>query len=105
MGEEERVKGQNAGERFERKINAGFVFSVPELVEKHSFPNILTHFQQHLWKNCNFVQKSQFLAGRQLPYWYQTTIYDERVSKFYGIYYIRRYEIVEKSRRTFANPF
>ena len=39
-----RVDGQNANERFEQKINDGFVFSVSKLVEKHSCDNFMVHF-------------------------------------------------------------
>ena len=38
------VKGQNANEGFERKVNAGFVFEVSKLVKKHPFSDFLTHF-------------------------------------------------------------
>ena len=60
-----RVKGQNLKARSEQKINARFVLGIYELVEKHSSPNILTHFQYakklqfspkkvHFKQGCNF---------------------------------------------------
>ena len=53
------VKGKNVNGRFERKINTGLVLGVPELVEKHSSPNILT-FQHE--KNHNFCSKKSILS-------------------------------------------
>ena len=59
------VKGYNEIERFERKINAGFTFSVSALVEKHSSSNFLTHFQhekklQFRSKKVNFKYSGNF---------------------------------------------
>ena len=48
-------KDINANERFEPKINAGFVFSVSELVEKSSFLNFLISFL--LEKKLQFCSK------------------------------------------------
>ena len=38
------VKCQNPNKRFERKINAGFVFSVRKFIEKYSSSNFLIRF-------------------------------------------------------------
>ena len=61
-----RVKGQNVNAKFERKMNARFVLGVSELVEKHFFPNILTHFQHK--------KKLQFSSKKSILSWTTTSI-------------------------------
>ena len=39
------LKSQNVNDKFEGKINVGFILSKSELVKKHCSFNILAHFQ------------------------------------------------------------
>ena len=82
------VKGQNAKGRFERKMNAGFVLSGSELVEKHSSPKILTYFQhekklQFCSKKVNFKQGGNFHINTE-----QQFMTKELRNFLYGVSYL-----------------
>ena len=51
---------ENANRRFERKINAGLILGMSELVKKHTSPDILNHFQHE--KKLPFCSKKSILS-------------------------------------------
>ena len=67
------VKEQISNKSFEQKINIGFVSSVFNLAKKHSYYNFFIQFQE---KELQFYSKNKSIL-------FQTTIYNERVLKFY----------------------
>ena len=78
--------------RFERKINAGFVLNVSELVKKHASSNILLNFKHK--KKVQFCSKKSILRRAATSILIPNNNLWRKSFEILYIYYICRYKIV-----------